>query len=306
MKNKINQKITPTLWFDGKAEEAMNFYVSVFPNSKINFIQRWTDDMLGAGESMKSGTVQSASFSLDYMQFYAFDAPPVFKFNSSISFYAVFETVAEVDEVWSKLAEGGEVLMPLDNYDWSKRYGWVKDRYGVSWQVMKQVLKNVGQPITPLIMFSGDKRGDAEEAMDLYMSIFDDSVIHGVSRYEEHDLGPHGMIKHGQCQLMGQAFMLMDNGSENDVPFNEAVSFYVNCHDQKEVDNYWAKFTKEGSESACGWLKDKFGVSWQIVPEFVTDKVENGEPQQLKSMMKDLSQMKKLDVAQLMEAYTKG
>ncbi len=195
--------------------------------------------------------------------------------------------------------------MPLKRYDWSERYGWIKDRYGVSWQIVKEELKNVVQPIAPLLMFSVEKRGDAEEAIDFYMSVFDDSVLHGIARYEEDDLGPHGMVKHGQCQLMGQTFMMMDNGNANDVPFNEAISFYLNCHDQKEVDYYWNKFTKQGSESQCGWLKDKFGVSWQIVPEFVMDKVETGEAERVSNMEKALYEMKKLDVALLMEAYNK-
>ncbi len=154
-------------------------------------------------------------------------------------------------------------------------------------------------------MFSGEKRGDAEEAIDFYMSVFDDSVINGIARYEEGDPGPFGMVKHGQCRLMGQTFMMMDNGSDKDVPFNESISFYVNCHDQKEIDYYWNKFTKEGTESQCGWLKDKFGVSWQIVPEFLTEKDENGEEGRFRSMSEVMYQMKKLDVAKLMEAYEK-
>lgn len=305
MNSKIIQKITPTLWFDGKAEEAMNFYVSVFPNSKINFVKRWPEDISLPDEAIKPGTIQTASFTLDWMQFYAFDAGSAFQFNPSISFYATFETIAEVNEVWSKLAEGGEVLMPLERYDWSELYGWIKDRYGVSWNIAKDELRVVGQPITPLIMFSGNQRGEAEDAIDTYMWIFDDSVIHGIARYGEGDQGPYGMIKHGQCRLMGQTFMMMDNGTDSDIPFNEAISFYVNCHDQKEVDYYWNKFTKEGSESQCGWLKDKFGVSWQIVPEFVMEKVENGEPNRINNMNEAMYQMKKLDVAQLMEAYNK-
>lgn len=305
MERNKNQKITPTLWFDDKAEEAMNFYVSVFPNSKINFMKKWTEEMSLPDIAIKPGTIKIASFNLDWMQFYAFDAGPAFQFNPSVSFYVVFETVAEVNEVWNKLAEGGEVLMALDKYDWSERYGWIKDRFGVSWQIMKDELKNVGQHITPLIMYSGEKRGDAEEAIDLYMSIFDDSVIHGIARYEEGDFGPHGMIKHAQCRLMGQTFMMMDNGTDKDIPFTEAISFFVNCRDQKEVDYYWNKFTKEGSESECGWLKDKFGVSWQIVPEFLMEKIENGEPNRVNNMREAMYKMKKLDAVQLMEAYNK-
>lgn len=305
MNNLTSQKITPTLWFNDNAEEAINFYVSVFPHSKINYMKRWSADLPLPDKSIKPGTVQSASFSLNWMQFYAFDAGPAFQFNPSISFYVVFETVAEVEELWNKLAEGGKPLMPLKLYDWSERYGWIQDRYGVSWQIAKHPLKDVGQPLTPLIMFSGEKRGDAEEAIDFYMSVFDDSVINGIARYEEGDPGPFGMVKHGQCRLMGQTFMMMDNGSDKDVPFNESISFYVNCHDQKEIDYYWNKFTKEGTESQCGWLKDKFGVSWQIVPEFLTEKDENGEEGRFRSMSEVMYQMKKLDVAKLMEAYEK-
>lgn len=268
-------------------------------------MKRWSADLPLPDKSIKPGTVQSASFSLNWMQFYAFDAGPAFQFNPSISFYVVFETVAEVEELWNKLAEGGKPLMPLKLYDWSERYGWIQDRYGVSWQIAKHPLKDVGQPLTPLIMFSGEKRGDAEEAIDFYMSVFDDSVINGIARYEEGDPGPFGMVKHGQCRLMGQTFMMMDNGSDKDVPFNESISFYVNCHDQKEIDYYWNKFTKEGTESQCGWLKDKFGVSWQIVPEFLTEKDENGEEGRFRSMSEVMYQMKKLDVAKLMEAYEK-
>ena len=305
MNNKINQKITPFLWFDNNAEEAMNFYVSIFPNSNINYVKRWTKDMKLPDESIKIDSVMSASFTLDWMQFYAIDGGPMFKFNPSISFYAVFETVAEIDQVWNKLAEGGEVLMPLKRYDWNERYGWLKDQFGVSWQIAKHPLKDVGQPITPLIMFSGEKRGDAEEAIDLYMSVFEDSVSDGIARYREGDLGPYGMVKHAQCRLMGQTFMVMDNGKDNDIPFTEAISFYVNSRNQKEVDYYWNKFTKEGTESQCGWLKDKFGISWQIVPEFLTEKVESGEPERIQNMMQAMLQMKKLDEAQLMEAYNK-
>ncbi len=200
MTNLTIQNITPTLWFNDNAEEAINFYVSVFPHSKINFMKRWSADSPLPDKSIKPGTVQTASFSLNWMQFYAFDAGPAFQFNPSISFYVVFETVAEVEELWNKLAEGGKTLIPLKKYDWSERYGWIQDRFGISWQIAKHPLKEVGQPIAPLLMFSGEKRGDAEEAIDFYMSVFYDSVSNGVSRYREGDPGPYGMIKHGQCR----------------------------------------------------------------------------------------------------------
>lgn len=300
---KSPQKITPFLWFDDCAQEAMNFYISVFPNSEITLIREWPDKAPLPEESTKPGKVQQGTFVLDGCQFYAFDAGPLFKFNPSISFFAIFETVEEVDGVWQKLRDGGEVLMPLKNYGWSERYGWVTDRFGISWQLMKGKLNDVGQRITPLIMYSGNQRGRAEEGMDFYMSVFKNAVSDGMAKYDANDPAPEGMVKHAQCRLEGQTFMVMDNGMENDLPFTEAISFFVNCKDQDEVDYFWNRFTEGGQESMCGWLKDKFGVSWQIVPQFIAEKVNEGDLKKVRHMMAALSQMKRLDVAKLMEAY---
>src|SRR5690606_22839238 len=118
----------------------------------------------------------------------------------------------------------------------------------------------------------------------------------GVAKFESIYPGPKGMVKHAQCKLNGQTFMVMDNGTENDIPFTEAISFYVNCKDQGEVDYFWDAFTAEGSESVCGWLKDKFGVSWQIVPEVFTEIMQENEPEKEQKMMAAVYQMKKLDV----------
>lgn len=298
------QKITPFLWFDHQAEEAMNFYLSVFPNSHVTVLNRWPEHTPFPEDSTQPGTVQQVVFTLDGFQMHAFDAGPMFKFTPAISFYVVFETVKEVDEAWNKFKEGGQVLMPLDSYDWSDRYGWVADRYGLAWQVSRGKLSDVGgQRITPLIMYSGEQRGNAEEAMNVYVNTFKNSSVEGIARYGAGEPGPEGMIKHAQCHLSGQTFMLMDNGTEADIPFTEAISFYVNCKDQKEVDYFWESFTREGSESQCGWLKDKYGVSWQIVPEFFTNKMTEGEPDKQQKMMDAVMKMKKLDVAKLKDAY---
>jgi len=195
--------------------------------------------------------------------------------------------------------------MPLDKYPWSDRYGWVTDQFGLSWQLMKGKLSDVGQRITPLLMYSGEQRGKAEEAMNLYMSIFSHSYSDGIARYDKNDPAPEGMVKHAQCKLAGQTFMLMDNGTESDIPFTEAISFYVNCTDQDEVDYFWNALTNEGQESACGWLKDKYGLSWQIVPEFLTEKLALNDPEKQKKLFEAINKMKKLDVAKLKEAYLK-
>jgi predicted 3-demethylubiquinone-9 3-methyltransferase (glyoxalase superfamily) len=119
------QKITPFLWFDGKAEEAMNFYTSIFRNSKIGSVSRYGE--AGPGEK---GSVMSATFQLDGQEFIVLNGGPMFTFSPAISFFVNCETQAEVDDLWEKLSEGGE----------KQRCGWLKDKYGVSWQIIPSVL----------------------------------------------------------------------------------------------------------------------------------------------------------------------
>lgn len=297
--NKNNQKIVPFLWFDNRAEEAIKFYTSIFPNSRIDFLNRWPK-----GGHFPENTVQTAGFSLDGNNFYAFDAGPQFKFNSSISFFVVLETVEEFDALWKELERGGEVMMPLDEYPWSPRYGWVTDRFGLSWQLMLGKLSDVGQRVSPCLMFSGDRRGQAEAALRMQMSLFGDASLVGISRYKAGGDGPEGLVNHAQYRLGGQVFMAMDNAMEFDAPFNEAISLFLRCRDQAEVDFYWERLTAGGGEeSQCGWLRDRFGISWQIVPEFLADKISNGDSKRLGRMMEAVWGMKKLDLAQLKAAY---
>lgn len=301
MKTKIktSQNITPFLWFDNQAEEAINFYVSIFSDSEILQLKKWPE-----GGPFPPDTIQSGSFILEGVQFFAFDAGPQFQFNPSISFFVVCETEADVDELWSKLIEGGEPLMPLDHYPWSKRYGWLTDQFGLSWQLMKGKLEEVGQRITPLLLFTGAQKGKAEEAIKFYMTVFENSSLDGIAKYGPEVPANQGMVMHAQGKLMGQTFMVMDSGEDDDHPFNEAISFFIHCKDQKEVDYYWNKLTADGgSESMCGWLKDKYGVSWQIVPESIMDKLTSGDPAKTANMMRALGQMRKLDVEVLENAY---
>ncbi len=293
------QKITPFLWFDNQAEEAIRFYLTVFENSEILNLKRWPE-----GGPLSPDTLQTGSFVLDGVTFHAFDAGPQFRFNASISFFAVGETDAEVDAWWHKLIEGGEALIPLDSYPWSERYGWVRDRFGVNWQLYKGKFADVGQRITPLLMFSGSQKGRAEEALRFYTSVFENSSLGGIDKYGAEYPENEGMVMHGQGKLMGQTFMVMDDGEGLNHVFNEAISLFVTCKDQQEVDYYWDSLTADGgSESMCGWLKDKFGVSWQIIPESISKKLTQGDLAKMGNMMQAILSMKKLIIADLEAAY---
>jgi predicted 3-demethylubiquinone-9 3-methyltransferase (glyoxalase superfamily) len=176
---------------------------------------------------------------------------------------------AHIDELWSKLIDGGEALMPLDAYPFSKRYGWVKDRYGLTWQLILTNPEGEPRPfIVPSLMFAAEHVNHAEEAINFYMTVFKDAQQGTLARYSE-DTGPAkaGSLMFADFMLAGQWFAAMDSGVEQKSTFNEAVSFAVSCKDQAEIDYLWGKLSSVPESEQCGWCKDKYGLSWQIVPE---------------------------------------
>lgn len=190
-------------------------------------------------------------------------------------------------------------MMPLNKYPWSERYGWVKDKFGLSWQLMGSS-ETMGQKIIPAFMFIGSQTGKAEQAMNFYASIFSDSKIKDINRYvaDEHDV--EGTIKHARFHLGKENFVAMDSSAPHGFQFNEAISFVVDCETQEEIDHYWNKLTEGGQESMCGWLKDKFGVSWQIVPTMLGKLMS--DPKKSQRVVTVFMQMKKFDIEKLLKA----
>lgn len=283
------QKITPFLWFDQQAEEAANFYVSVFDHSKTGKIVRNGDAVL------------VVDFSLGGQPFTALNGGPRFKFNPSISIFVVCETEEETDSVWNKLIDGGTALMPLDCYDWSDKYGWVQDRFGLTWQISLGKIEDVGQKFTPSLLFTGPHRGKAEAALNFYTQLFNDSSIAVVLHYKAGEPGPEGTVKYARFSLGRQVFIAMDNPiMEQTFTFNEALSFVVHCDTQAEVDFFWGKLTAGGGEeSMCGWLKDKFGVSWQIIPDALPRLLSDPDPAVAQRAMNAMLQMRKIEIDKL-------
>jgi predicted 3-demethylubiquinone-9 3-methyltransferase (glyoxalase superfamily) len=153
------------------------------------------------------------------------------------------------------------------------------------------------QKITPFLWFNDQ----AEEAMNFYTSIFKNSKIVSVSRYGEGGPGPGGSVMTGTIQLDGQEFMVLNGGPL--YKFTEAISFFVSCKTQAEVDDLWTKLTDGGEEGPCGWLKDKFGVSWQIIPTLLGELMSDPNPAKAQAVVQAMLQMKKIDSAKLQEAY---
>ncbi len=153
------------------------------------------------------------------------------------------------------------------------------------------------QKITPYLWFDEN----AEEAVNFYISIFKNSKIESVTRYGEAGPGPKGSVMIVAFQLEGQAFVALNGGPQ--YTFSPAISFFVNCETQQEVDELWEKLTAGGEEVACGWLKDRYGVSWQIVPTVLIEMMQDKDPEKAQRVTKAMLQMKKIDIKTLQEAY---
>jgi len=296
------QKITPFLWFDNQAEEAAKLYTSLFKNAKIGKIARYGKEGYEI-HGREAGSVMTVEFELAGYKLAGLNGGSHFKFTPAISFFVVCETEAEVDALWQKLSHGGMALMELQKYDWSEKYGWLLDKYGLSWQVSLGKKEDVGQTITPFLMFVGKQHGRAEEALRFYTSIFKNSDVTGILRHEAGEPKSEGTVKHAQFRLNGEVFMVMDSALEHPFTFTEALSFVVNCETQEEVDYFWEKLSAGGEKSRCGWLKDKFGVSWQVVPTVIGEMLQDQDARKTGRMMQALLQMDKIDIKTLTRAY---
>jgi predicted 3-demethylubiquinone-9 3-methyltransferase (glyoxalase superfamily) len=284
------QKITPHLWFDKEAKEAAEFYTSVFDNSQINFTTQIHDT--------PSGDCDIVGFQIMGYDFMAISAGPLFKINPSISFHAKCRTVEEVNAIWERLSDGGTVMTALGEYPFSKRYGWIQDKYGVSWQVI-HAEGEFTQRITPVLMFVGDVCGKAEEAVHFYTSLFPDAKAHVFARYAKGEVPDReGTVKYAQFILNSQEFGAMDSARMHDFGFNEAISLMVNCQDQEEIDYFWEKLSAVPEAEQCGWVKDKYGVSWQIIPTNMGELMEKNPEKTTPIMLK----MKKIIIADLKKA----
>ena len=153
------------------------------------------------------------------------------------------------------------------------------------------------QKITPFLWFDGK----AEEAMNFYVSIFKNSKIVSVTRYGEAGPGPKGTVMTAKFELDGQEFVALNGGPQ--FTFTEAISFVVNCATQQEVDEFWEKLSEGGEKSRCGWLKDKYGLSWQVVPTVLVEMIQDKDAEKSKRVMQAMLQMDKLDINTLKQAY---
>lgn len=290
-------RIVPHLWFDDDAAEAVKFYTGLFEDSEITLVQTLEGTPSGDNAAFYD-------FKLAGQTFEALNGGPHVTFNPSISLSVNCDTKEEVEKLWEQLVDGGKVLMELKAYPFSELYGWLEDKYGLSWQIIYTAGFDYDQKITTQLMFSGPVTGKAREAINHYTNIFKDGVIGDLYEYEEGESNhPDARISHANFSILGTEILIADNGNEVDYHFTEAISLMVFCVTQAEIDYYWEKLTADPDAEACGWLKDKYGVSWQIVPANMNDLIERGTDKQVAAVMKELLEMKKIDIEHLERAW---
>jgi predicted 3-demethylubiquinone-9 3-methyltransferase (glyoxalase superfamily) len=274
----------PCIWFNGNAYEAASLYCNAFENSSII-----------------SSNPMVVIFEVMDKKFMGLNGGPMHKPNPSISFFTTFTSEEELNVAWNLLLEDGKVLMPLDAYPWSNRYGWVQDKYGVSWQLSVSMPGQMAEVGTfPSLLFTGNQNGRAEAALNFYTSLFQHSSIEVVSRYQAGDHDTEGNINFAQFIVNGQKMSAMDSSQNHNFQFDQGISLVVNCDTQEEIDYLWLNLTDGGIEGRCGWCQDSFGIWWQIVPTVLGELMS--DPEKSSKVIEAFMKMKKFDIQTLKNA----
>lgn len=280
------QRIVPNIWCNANAEEAGKFYADVFENASAEVESRYPEEGLLEFQKPFAGEPLTVALTISGYLFRLINAGEQFRPGPSISFMLNFDPLlfdgdeelarASLDRLWNRLVDGGIALMPLAEYPFSAHYGWVQDRYGVNWQLM--LTDPAGDPrpfVIPALMFDGPAQDKAAEAADFYTSVFapimHDSGGTGIGTRFPYAVptgkAEAGALAFGEFRLGDQWFVGNDNGSGVDHGFSCGVSLEVQCHGQEEIDLLWDLLSAVPEAEQCGWLVDRFGVSWQIVPD---------------------------------------
>ena len=286
----MNNNIFPCLWFNGNGKEAADFYCKTF------------------GGKITADTPVVLNLELFGQKFMFLNAGPQFEKNASISFTILCETEDELQTYWNQLITNGIILMDLGEYDLSEKYGWVQDEFGVTWQVYLGQ-NNGEQKMMPTLMFMHQNNGKALKAMEFYTSVFPNSKIGGVLKYgegvgnEEHEVAEN--VQQADFEIDHYSLFCLDSSLDHQFDFNEGISIVVMTDDQKQTDHLWNSLIADGGRaSMCGWLKDQFGVSWQIVPKRLLELMNDfDQPQKAQKVVEAMMSMQKIVIADLENAY---
>jgi predicted 3-demethylubiquinone-9 3-methyltransferase (glyoxalase superfamily) len=298
-------RIVPCIWLDDQAEAAAAFYAGAFPAGRVDAVARYPR----SGENPANrppGSVLTVDLTVAGQRFTLMNGGPGFRPNPSVSFHVHLPDAGAVDALHGALGEGGMDLMPLGTYPWSPRFVWLQDRFGVSWQVM--VRDDAVRPtLVPALMFAGPHHGRARAAIAAYVGALPDSRVLHVEDFAEGEGGEAGTVQQAALELMGQPFVAMDGGLGHAFGFDEGVSLQVMCADQPEVDRIATALSADGGEEGpCGWVRDRFGLWWQVVPEVLAAWLTSDDEAARDRVFHALLPMRRLDVSTLERAFRGG
>jgi predicted 3-demethylubiquinone-9 3-methyltransferase (glyoxalase superfamily) len=276
--------IYPCLWFDHNAQQAVECYQTIF--DEVHLLHN---------------TPMVVTFEINGTKFMGLNGGPQFKFTPAVSYFVYCGGSKEkIDSLYKALSQDGKIVFPLDKYDWSPRYAWVEDKYGVNWQLDIEAINN-SQKIVPCLLFGNEHAGDVKAAMEHYMKIFDDSSVLMQWPFPKEMNQPEGALLFAQFKLRNFIINAMSSPTPQPYGFSEANSFVVECDTQEEIDHHWNHLLADGGqESMCGWLKDKFGVWWQIIPSELPQLMSN--PATAKQVSEVVMKSKKFNLDELRRA----
>jgi len=299
----ISQRIIPNLWFDRQAEEAARFYASVFKNSRVSELTR-------AGKAgfevtgIPEGAVVTVEFELEGHRFIAINGGPLFKFNPSVSFLVACETRAEVDSSGQGLSPGGAALMELGEYPFSRRYGWAQDRYGLSWQIMFMGDIKTKQKITPTLMFVGGEAGKAEQAINLYVSIFHNAGAGDILRYGKGEAPDReGTIKHAAFTLEGQEFAAMDSAIRTPSASTRPYRSWCSAGTRRKSTTTGPSSPTAGRRACAAGSRTNSASRGRLRPRSWRACWRDPDKARTERVTSAFLKMKKFDVAALLKAY---
>lgn len=288
--------ISPCVWFQGDGHLAMARYASVVPGAAPLPGSAYPDGTPGR-HGMPDGHPLMVVHQLGPTSMQALNGGPQYRPTPAVSYVLQLATAEQVDAAWAALRTDGEVLMPLQAYDWSERYGWCNDRWGVSWQVMLATNDEEGL-VASALLFTGRRAGCADAAMSRYASLVPDAEVLVRQLSGRQDGSAH--LQHAQLRAGGHTLWFQDSDVDHAFTFSPGNSLVATCDSQDEIDHLWHALSAVPEAEACGWLVDEFGVSWQIVPRQLGSLMS--DPALARRVMPVLLKMKQLDLAALRDA----
>jgi predicted 3-demethylubiquinone-9 3-methyltransferase (glyoxalase superfamily) len=274
--------IYPCIWFDQQAQQAASFYEEVFPDA-----ERLSENPMVVLISIRGTKLM------------LLNGGPMYQANAAISYFVYCGSDEEIERVYAAFTAKGSIMMPLGTYPWTRRYAWVIDQFGVSWQLDVEPIR-AAQKIVPALLFSQPQGHVVAEAVRNYTRIFEPSMILMEAPHPPQADMLEGALLFAQFKLHDYIFNAMSSTERHEFQFGPGNSFVVECDTQEQIDHFWSELGSGGQYQMCGWLVDRYGVSWQIIPSILPTLM--ADPLKRDKVVEAFMKMQKFEIAGLVDA----